>query len=326
MTIANEEMTLSIAMNLAESQAEIRHFQRALLVGVPLGLLLIAAAGWLIGHVALRPVNRIARTAESVTARRLSERIPDENADEEFRRLIALINGMLERLERSFQQATRFSADAAHELKTPLAILQAQVERSMQRATDGSPEQRECAEQLDEVQRLKSILRKLLLLSQADSGALPLSSARINLSELVRAAADDIEMLAPNRSVTVNAPPELPVRGDSDLLNQVIENLISNAIKFGDEGGVIDIKVEEREARAVLTVANSGRTIPLQDFERIFERFYRVDPSRSRETEGAGLGLSLAREIARAHGGDLTLEQSDANLTRFALTLPRSER
>ena len=97
--------------------------------------------------------------------------------------------------------------------------------------------------------------------------------------------------------------------------------MIPNAVKLGEEEGVIDIKVEEREGSAVLTVANSGCTIPLQDTELIFERFYRVDPSRGRETEGAGLGLSLAREIARAHGGDLTLEQSDANLTRFALVL-----
>lgn len=326
MTIANEEVTLSIAMNLAELHAETQRFQRALLVGVPLGLLLIAAVGWLIGHVALRPVNRIARTAEAATARRLDERIPDENADEEFTRLIALINGMLERLERSFQQATRFSADAAHELKTPLAILQAQVERSLQRATDGSLEQRECAEQLDEVQRLKSILSKLLLLSRADAGELPLSLGCVNLVELARAAVDDIEMLAPNRRVTVKAPSELLVQGDGDLLTQVVENLISNAVKFGDENGVIEITVEQREESAVLTVANSGRSIPLPDTERIFERFYRVDPSRGRGIEGTGLGLSLAREIAKAHGGDLTLEQSDATTTRFALVLPQHVR
>jgi two-component system, OmpR family, heavy metal sensor histidine kinase CusS len=326
MTIANEDVTLSVAMSLSGLRAETRRFQRALLVGVPLGLLLIVAGSWLIGHMALRPVNRIARTAESVTAHRLNERIPDAHTDAEFKRLIVLINGMLERLERSFQQATRFSADAAHELKTPLAILQAQIERSLQRAADDSPEQREYAEQLDEVQRLRVILSKLLLLSQADSGQLPLSLARINLADLARGAAEDARMLAPDRKTTVEAPQELPVMGDADLLNQAFQNLVSNAVKFGDPGGAIDLALRERTGQAVFTIANTGRPIPKEDHDRVFDRFYRADKSRSREIEGSGLGLSLAREIVRAHGGDLVLQKSDDQATAFALTLPVAAR
>lgn len=322
MTMANDQVMLSIAMNLSGLHAETRHFQRALLVAVPLGLLLMVAGGWLIGHAALRPVNRIARTAESVTAHRLNERISGENADEEFKRLIVVINGMLERLERGFQQATRFSADAAHELKTPLAILQAQTERCLQRAPDGSPEQRECAEQLDEVQRLKAILRKLLLLSQADAGPLPLSLERINLAAMVRATAEDVQMLAPGRKTLVHAPADLMVLGDADLLNQAIENLVSNAVKFGDPEGEIQIELGTRGGLVALVVSNTGVPIPEPDRDRIFDRFYRADKARSREIEGSGLGLSLAREIARAHGGELVLERSDARATVFTLTLP----
>ena len=322
MTLANDEVAVTIAMDLAGVHAEIAHFQRSLLVVAPLGLLLIVAGGWLLGHMALRPVNLIARTAESVTARKLDARIPDARADTEFRRLILLINGMLERLERSFQQATRFSADAAHELKTPLAILQAQTERCLQRAADGSPEQREYAEQLEEIQRLKTILRKLLLLSQADSGQLPLSLETVNLAALVRASADDVQMLAPGRKVVLHVPAELFVKGDTDLLNQAVENLISNAFKFGDADGVIEIELALCNDRAVLTVANTGAPIPEADRGKIFERFYRADKSRNRKIEGSGLGLSLAREIARAHGGELTLERSDAQLTMFALAIP----
>jgi len=322
MTIANEEVTLSVAMNLSGLRAETRRFEQALLVAVPLGLLLIVAGGWMIGHMALRPINRIARTAESVTVRRLNERIPDEKTDEEFKRLIVLINGMLARLERSFQQATRFSADAAHELKTPLAILQVQTERWLQRASDGSPEQREYAEQLDEVQRLKVILGKLLLLSQADSGQLPVSLARINLADLARAAAEDVRMLAPDRKTTVDAPQELFLVADADLLNQVFQNLVSNAVKFGDKDGVIEMALGERTGQAVFTISNTGRPIPKQDHDKVFDRFYRADKSRSREIEGSGLGLSLAREIARAHGGELILERSEEYMTTFTLTLP----
>ncbi len=322
MTLANEDVTLSVAMNLASLHAETLRFQQALLVAIPLGLLLIVSGGWLIGHMALRPVKMISRTVESVTARRLDERIPARNVDAEFKRLIELVNGMLERLEKGFQQATRFSADAAHELKTPLAILQAQVKRSLQKATDGSPEQREYAEQLDEVQRLKAILRKLLLLSQADAGELPLSIERVNFADMIRAAAEDIQMLIPGRRTILNALPELFVSGDVHLLNQVIENLISNAIKFGDKEGVIEMTLSRVNGQAIFKISNSGRPIPKDDHDRIFERFYRGDKSRSRNIEGTGLGLSLAREIARAHGGQLGLGQSDMAITTFVLTLP----
>lgn len=322
MTLANGEVAVTIAMNLSALHAEIARFQRALFVVAPLGLLLLVAGGWLVGHMALRPVSLMARTAESVTARRLDARIPDTKADAEFRRLTVLINNMLERLERSFQQATRFSADAAHELKTPLAVLQAQAERSLQRAQDGSEEQRECAEQLDEVQRLKTILRKLLLLSQADAGTLPLSIGPVNLAGLVRAACDDIQMQVPARTTTLQAPAELLVQADADLLKQAIENLASNAIKFGDANGTIRIELARRDNRAVLSVSNTGTPVPAADRERIFARFYRADKARSRRIEGTGLGLNLAREIARAHGGDLALAGSDEHLTTFTLRLP----
>ena len=322
MTLANDEVVVTLAMSLAEVHAEIARFQQALLFATPLGLLLLVAGGWLVGHMALRPVNLIARTAESVTAQRLDARIPEAKADTEFRHLIALINNMLGRLERSFQQATRFSADAAHELKTPLAILQAQAERSLQRAADGSVEQREYAEQLEEIQRLKIILRKLLLLSQADTGKLPLSRAPVNLVKLVHATCDDIQMLATDRKVNLQVPAELTVSADVDLINQAVENLVSNAIKFGDAEGPIDITLTHRIDRAVLSVANTGTPIPAADCDRIFERFYRADKSRSRKIEGSGLGLSLAREIARAHGGDLLLVQSNEHGTVFELSLP----
>lgn len=322
MTLANEDVTLNLAMSLAGLREEIRRFEQALRVGIPLGLLLIVVGGWMIGQMALRPVNLIARTAESVTAHRLDARIPDTRADAEFQRLITLINRMLERLERSFRQATRFSADAAHELKTPLAILQAQIERSLQRAADGSPEQRDYAGQLDEVQRLKAILGKLLLLAQADSGHLPLSREPVKLSDMVHAAAEDALMLAPDRKTTAKAPDKVTVMGDEHLLTQVIENLLSNAIKFGDRDGTIDMTLAANEKQATFRISNTGRPIAAADQGKVFERFFRGDKARTREVDGAGLGLSLAREIARSHGGELVLERSDENVTTFALTLP----
>ncbi len=326
MAIANEKRVLVVGMALTGIEAEVDRFTKAIAVVAPVAFLAMIAGGWLLGHLALRPVNAIARTAESVTAAELGRRVPGTKADAEFTRLIALINGMLERLERSFRQATRFSADAAHELKTPLAILQAQTEQSLQRAADGSAEQRELAEQLEEVQRLRVILRKLLLLSQADSGQLPLSLERFDLAELVRMAAEDVQVLAPGRDVTVETPRELPVMADAALLTQVIDNLVSNAVKFGDEDGAVGMVLDEEGGMAVLKVSNTGVPIPAEDGDRLFDRFYRADKSRSREIEGTGLGLSLAREMARAHGGDLVLVESTVRETTFALTMPLQAR
>lgn len=321
MTIANEAVTLSIAMSLSGLELEMSQFKHTLLIVVPLGLLLIIAGSWFVGNAALRPVRRLADTVESITASRLDKRLAMGTADDEFRRLIELFNGMLERLEKSFLQATRFSADAAHELKTPLAILQAQLEQALQRAPDGSPEQREAADQLDEIQRLRGILQKLLLLSQADTGELPLSPEPLDLAEVIRASADDIAILAPGRKVTITAPEHLMVTGDPVLLKQVIDNLVSNAVKFGDTTGRIAFELSSGKDLVIFRISNTGAPIPPGDHDRIFERFYRADSSHSRTIEGSGLGLSLAREIARAHGGELKLESSDDRKTTFVLTL-----
>lgn len=322
MTLANEDVVLSLALSLAPLESEMRRVRRALLVSIPLGLLLIVTGGWLVGNLALRPVRRLADAMESVTARRLSARLPEQDADLEFRRLIALFNAMLERLERSFHQATRFSADAAHELKTPLAILQAQLERSLQHARDGSPEQRDAADQLDEIQRLRGILRKLLLLAQADAGKLPLSPETFDLAVMLRGAADDVVCLATDRQVSVQAPDHLPVTGDPGLLKQVLDNLVSNAVKFGTPGGQVDFTLAHASGAVHLDVSNTGPDIPTAEHGLIFERFYRADKSHGRSIEGSGLGLSLAREIARAHGGELALTSSTGGRTTFSLRLP----
>ena len=322
MTVGNTDILLSLAINLSDLRAEIHRFRQAILLAAPLVLLALLGGGWLIGHAALRPVQRIAATVASMTPQRLDERISADKVDVEFRNLIDLINRMLERLENGFRQATRFSADAAHELKTPLAILQAQAEQCLQRVPDGSPEQHEYASQLEEIQRLRTILRKLLLLSQADAGRLPIAVEYFDFAEVVRAAADDVRMLDPGRNLILDIPETVTVSGDRDLVRQAVDNLVSNAIKFGEPAGLIRLELSIAPDRAVLSVTNTGTPIPDEDRGRIFERFFRADKSRSRTVEGTGLGLSLAREIARAHGGDLVLGARSGDQNTFILTLP----
>ncbi len=297
---------------------------RALVTAAVPGLLLIAIAGWILASRALRPVAALTGAAERITARGLNQRMPATREAEEFQRLTDVFNDMLDRLEKSFQQATRFSADAAHELKTPLTILQGQLEESLRAASDGSEQQRLCADLLEEVQRLKNIVRKLLLLSLADAGELKLHREPVDLGALVENAAEDARILAPKLQIETSVAPGVKISADPDLIEQVLQNLVSNAIKYNRDGGFVRIELEQKPKSVRLAVTNSGAVIPARDFNRVFERFYRGDPSRSKTVEGVGLGLSLAREIARAHGSDLVLERSDESGTTFALLLPLS--
>ena len=321
MAIRNPEVTLFFGVSLDSLNAEVLRFRNALLLAGPVALLLMIAVGWLLALMALRPVRTIAGTVGKITARNLDQRISITRADHEFRQLVTLINQMLDRLESSFKQAVRFSADAAHELKTPLTILQGELENALQAAADGSADQRTYKELLDEVQRLKSIIRKLLLLAQADSGQMVLSKETVNLTRLIEAVGEDIQTLAPGLTVQPELQPDVQVMADPDLLNQVIQNLASNAVKFcrGESPVVLSLKTEG--GRAVFRISNRGATIPPEERGRVFERFYRANKSRNRSIDGAGLGLSLAREIARAHGGTLELEDSAADWTVFCLML-----
>ncbi|MEO0408987.1 MAG: ATP-binding protein, partial [Cyanobacteria bacterium P01_A01_bin.135] len=229
-------------------------------------------------------------------------------------------NQMLERLERSFKQASRFSADAAHELKTPLAILQGELEQMLQQAESGA-EQQQLGSLLDEVRRLSTIVRKLLLLSLADAGQMALHKTQVDLSAMLAVAGEDLELLAPHLRTVVDIDPNLYVWGDRDLLLQVIQNLISNAIKYNLPEGWVRITAHQRAKSVQVSVTNASSGITAGD--RVFERFYRGDPSHNRRVEGLGLGLSLSREIVQAHGGTLVLDTTPADQTQFTMTLPR---
>lgn len=321
-TMQNSEVTLVLGVGLTRFRAEMARVRTAFLAALPAALLAIAVASWLASRRALRPVEELARVAERVTASSLDQRIPAEGADEEFTRLITVFNGMLDRLERSFAQAVRFSADAAHELQTPLTILQGEIEQALGATPSGSEQQVVFSGLLEEVQRLKAIVRKLLLLSRADSGQLRPALERVNLTELVQEAAEDAQALGTHLTVSQHLRPEVVVMADRDLLQQAIYNLTSNAVKYNREGGTVAFTLEANNGLACLTIANTGTPIPAEDQDRLFERFYRADRSRGRRVDGVGLGLSLARELCRAHGGDVTLVESTNDRTVFRMTLP----
>ena len=322
--IRTPEITLLIGTDMASLHAELKHVGALFAVAGPLGLFLLAAGGWFLAEQALRPVKVLTRIAGGMTAKGLSQRVQVPGADHEFQAMIEVINGMLDRLEKSFRQAARFSADAAHELKTPLTILQGQLNQALQSAPAGSDQQRAYADLLEEVQRLKSIVRKLLLLAQSDSGQLRLSLEHVCLTDEVEALTEDFSLLAPGLTLRKDLAPGTGVMADPDLLRQAVQNLFSNAVKYSRADGAVECRLRQEGETATLTLANTTAPGLRVDRERLFDRFYRGDPSRNRRIDGSGLGLSLAREIVRAHGGDLALDESETRegWLAFRLTLP----
>lgn len=317
------DQKVAIAVNLSIIDQEMASVRNGFLVSIPILLLLIAGGSWALSGSALHSIQKLTNIIQQVTARGLDQRIPLNTTDIEFVELIQVFNQMLERLERSFKQASRFSGDAAHELKTPLAILQGELEQMLQKAETESSAQQALSHLLDEVRRLGGTTRKLLLLSLADAGQMRIYQTQVNLYPVLLDMMEDIELLAPDLIIKTEIDPELIVLGDQDLLTQVVQNLISNAIKYNLPEGWIKIQSYQRGKKVIINISNASKDIPLKDRDRLFDRFYRGDPARTRQIEGIGLGLSLAREIAHAHQGDLTLDPPQFGQTSFTFTLPR---
>ena len=320
--LRNHNKILILGGSLTELHAEFRRLEIACAFSVCLGLLVLATLSWWIANRALGPIRGLTNVAQTITAQDMSLRVPSQHADREFLALIEVINGMLTRLEVSFKQAARFSADAAHELKTPLTILQGQLNQALQSAKPDSDEQRTYAELLEEVQRLKAIVRKLLLLAQSDSGQMRLGVEPISLNREIDMLLEDLPLLAPDLRLTSDLAPNLVVTADPDLLRQALQNLFSNAVKYNREGGSIFCKLSRENGTAVLEVTNTIPPDLIIDVQRIFDRFYRGDTAHNRKVDGTGLGLSLAREICRAHGGDLTADNPDSGCITFHLRIP----
>ncbi|MBD2070576.1 HAMP domain-containing protein [Leptolyngbya sp. FACHB-671] len=312
---------VAIAVSLQSIDQEMVVIRNIFLISIPVVLILVAVGAWTLSGQALRPIRQLTDAIQHVSAKGLDQRLSSQAIDVEFVELIQVFNQMLERLERSFKQASRFSADAAHELKTPLTILQGELDRTLQQAEAGSEMQQRLGSLFDEAHRLSEIVRKLLLLSLADAGQMSLYQAEVDLSAILVEMVDDLELLAPELTVQTEIADGLRVWGDRDLLIQVLQNLLSNAIKYNLPTGWLRIDAKQQSTMVLVTFSNASKELSAADRHRIFDRFHRGDPAHTRKVDGTGLGLSLAREIARAHGGDLTLDPDAPNQTSFTLSL-----
>jgi heavy metal sensor kinase len=291
---------------------------------------LVGALGvWWITRTALQPLQEAASAAEQIDAKALSRRLPEPRAQDEVGRLVRVLNHSFDRLERRFEQATRFSSDASHELKTPLTIMRGEIEAVLKEEVDNPRIQRLLDSLLAETQSVCDIVDKLLLLSRADEGALTLTKEILDFSAICHELAEDAEILARPKRITTEfeISPDVEVLADESYLRRVLLNLLDNAIKYNIEGGSLSISLIKSHALAVFRIANIGLGISKEHETRVFERFYRADPSRSSDTSGSGLGLSICREIVAAHGGQMWLDQPGSGWTAFIVTLsgPKSE-
>jgi signal transduction histidine kinase len=260
--------------------------------------------------------------------------LPVANERDELGRLALVINGLLARLDASFEQQRRFMADASHELRTPIAIMRSEAEVALSEPETSNRELRESIGIFkDETKRLTGIVEDLFMLARADAGQYKLTPKEFYLDELASEVARAVRTLIAEKGLTLqtDAAEEMPFRGDENLLRRLLLNLVDNAIKYTPRGGAVTVSCKADGKRYLITVSDTGPGIPTEAQPHIFDRFYRADSARSRAeddsaglTSGAGLGLSIARWIAEAHNGTLELLRTSETGSVFQMVLPRS--
>ena len=294
---------------------------------MPFIVSLAVGSGYWLMRRSLQPVDEITRRAEGITSTNLSERLPVIRTGDELERLSTSLNRMIERLDDAFQHINRFSADASHELRTPLTILQLELEGIAQSHRLNPALTDQIGSALEETHRMSHIVESLLAISRLDAGELKMDKIRLDLGALAASTAEQMKLLADEKSIQLSSDVarEVYVEGDRSRLQQVIVNLIANAIKYTQEGGKVEVHVCEKGSLAVLDVSDNGAGIPDYALPHVFERFYRADKARSRNSGGAGLGLAIVKAICTAHGADVTVSSREANGSRFSVELPLFE-
>jgi len=299
----------------------------ALTIGIAFPLALAAAllGGWFFATRVLKPVAAITRKAREITADRLNERLPVDDADDEFGHLAAVFNATLARLQDAFERLRRFTSDASHELRTPLAVIRSVGELSLKQDRDPAAYRESLGSILEEVDRLSRLLDALLVLTRAESASIALQQGPLDLSAMAERAMEDLRVLAEEKSQTLETQLDRTVLAfaDETTVRQALLNLIGNAIRYTPEHGRIRVRVQRAsDGRARLAVEDNGPGIAPEHQSRIFDRFYRIDQSRSAATGGAGLGLAIARWAIELNEGEIMLQSEPGHGSTFAIVLP----
>jgi len=291
--------------------------------GVPAGLLAVAGGWWLM-RKSLAPVAALTQAAERLNERNLGEQLSRTGSGDEFDRLTEVFNAMTARLNNAFTRIREFTLHASHELKTPLTVLCGETETALRDESLPPAERERAASQLDELRRLARIVDGLTLLAKADAGLITLAQSPVRLDELLRDIFADTQILAHASGIRVEltACDEATLRGDPHRLRQLLLNLADNAVKYNQPQGSIAMSLRRVATAAEFVITNTGPGIPSESLPLIFDRFFRGDRAHSSDTDGCGLGLSIAQWIVSAHNGTIRIESVLSKLTTVTVSLP----
>ncbi|BAO28425.1 heavy metal sensor histidine kinase [Sulfuritalea hydrogenivorans] len=298
-------MLVAVAVDISHHEHFMESFRQTLWLFVAIAAILVGFLGWVVARRGLAPLQAMRRDAASVTANRLDTRLSLDAVPVELAELAETLNDMLARLEDSFQRLKDFSSDLAHELRTPISNLMTQTQVALARARSEDEYREVLASNAEEYERLARMVGDMLFLAQADHGLVVPSREPVDLALQVRELFDFFDALAEEKGLRLTLTGSGQVSGDKLMLRRALANLISNAIRHTPAGGAIRVDIESSSEGTKLSVENSGEPIPREQMSRIFDRFYRGDPSRHEGGEGAGLGLAITRSIIRAHGGEI---------------------
>lgn len=319
---AQAPMVVAVSADMSHHEHFMESFTTALWTVVGLAALLSGFLGWLAARKGLAPLREISRSAAGITADRLDRRLAVESIPLELAEVATTLNEMLARLEESFHRLSDFSSDLAHELRTPVSNLLTQSQVTLAKPRSAGEYQDVLASNVEEFERLSRMIADMLFLAKSDNALIVPHRERVDLAAEVNGLLEFYEALVEEKGVSLSSSGSGIVLGDRLMLRRAVSNLLSNAIRHTPRNGRVSVGVDASAASAVLlSVENSGDTIAAEHLSRLFDRFYRADPSRQHFGEGAGLGLAITRSIVLAHGGDVCV-RSESGVTRFEIRLP----
>jgi two-component system OmpR family sensor kinase len=313
-----------VGMSLENMYKTRRRFLLIMAAVFPVGLLFAGGGGWLLARRALRPVDRMTQTAQRIGGEHLSQRLQVSGNGDELDRLAKTLNDMLGRLDDSIHQMRQFSADASHELQTPLTILKGEMEVALLQQRSPEEYQHVLLSGLEEIDRIDHLVSGLLLLARADAGVLRLDLQAVDLQELCREVCEQMSSIAKARSIDLQTGELSPVtiQVDREHLRRLVLNLVDNALKYTPAGGRVGLTLKTSRSWAVLEVTDNGIGLAAGEQIKIFNRFHRASEARTSDGKGVGLGLSIALSIAEAHGGIIEVNSAPGQGSTFSVHLP----